>query len=232
VSIKRGDVLKNIIFFGLVVMYASNANATIINGGFESGNLDGWTVTGTGNAQVVSSLETSTSGVYGGGATSDTTVMPTEGGYFAAWKAGSPTTSLTSSPFWADAGETFSVDLAFSSGDWGGKYNDGMAWGVSLTGVDVTVFAELVSDTDAIGPHGYTGWDTYSASIQTSGWYEASLSVFNVSDNALPSIGFADNAIVGAVPIASTIALMVIGFAGMRHIGNNTLQPSSVTPLL
>lgn len=187
------------------------AAATIVNAGFETGDLTGWTAN-NGLTSVVTSF-----GAY----------SAYEGKYFAALSAGAGTNQSTvlSQLFEMVAGETIQAAVAFVGGDYL-PYNDAGALGI-LNFISNTNTVLFSKDIAAVGDYGSTPWTVVSFTAPTTGTYYISGNVKNIEDNLNNSFLLLDTA-AGAVPEPSTWAMMIlgIGFAGaaMRRRQNQTVR--------
>lgn len=195
----------------------------IPNGDFEDGTLSGHTLTGTGIGKVVNSSVVSTAGSPATGPTAFETAFPVFGNFFATFSAGTPTTTLTTDSFWAEAGDFFKVYLGFDSEDWGGFFNDAMSWGLKLVSPNVVVVADVVADTDSLGAYGDSGWIEVLTEIPLSGFYQAEYSVWNEGDSAYDSWARVDAAhLIRKVPepainLLLPSALVVLGWTMQRR---------------
>ncbi len=209
-------IILSVAIFMLTVSVNANAATIIPNAGFENGNLSGWTVTGTGGATVNTSQVVSTSGNSSTGATTFTTINPYEGNHYAAFETGSPTTTLSSSSFWVNIGDTVSAHVAMSAEDYA-PYVDGMTWAMTLVGANVSLTSGVFATVISLGDFGFKNWTEILAVAPLSGYVTADFSMFSGKDSFLPSIGFVDNLKVisaSKVPTPTPLVLLAIGSLG------------------
>lgn len=196
--------MKHILSLLLCFMIVGTAHAVpLTNGSFESG-LTGWTPAG--NAGVVSSYVATNdvASVY-------TTMSPTNGDKFATVKAGSPTSSLTSSAFTVSLGNIVSFDWFFSAEDYM-PFNDFVGFSLDIIYAGGTVAADVLSMVSSVGNWGLTGWNTASFIAPVSGDMTLKFYAVNVGDNNLLSTLGIDNI---RVPEPGTLALFGLGLIGV-----------------
>ena len=220
---------KNLIAFAMVAsMTAGVSHAGLTNGGFETGDLTGWTVgtlTGAGSADVVTSNTTTYSpGTWG----ADVTTSAIEGDYMLAissgnageWQTVSQTLSL-------GAGEAIGGSAFFDWGDYwtsGVSFIDGAKVEIldSLGGLIATAWELDGSDfcltfcqpgTGQAGAE--SGWQSWSFLSGASADYTVAYSVMNVTDGGGPNqtFGYFDGAY--SVPEPATLGLLGLGLLGM-----------------
>lgn len=193
------------------------ANATIVNDGFESG-LTGWTANG--QASVVSSYVAST------GPSSSITLLPTEGNAFAILGAGDPTTTLTSSPFTVNTGDTISFDWFFSANDFL-PFNDFGGWSLDFLVGGITVAANVLAQVSTVGDFGLTGWNTASVFSPVSGNVALKYYSVNAGDYTFDSVLGIDNVKVSSVPEPATFALLGVGMMMLSVMSIRKSQKST-----
>lgn len=191
----------------LALPLSFNAQAGLItNGGFESGNLTGWSVSG-GTVSVLNSYTADDAG-------SPLTVNPTEGNWFARITAGNPITTLMSSIFSVSAGSVVSFDWFFDSNDYL-PFND-MA--VSLLKIDgSTIYNTTLANVSNTGNYAFNGWNTASFVAPTGGNAVLSFQSINGIDTLQDSYFGIDNVQATSVPIPGALALLAIGAVGLRR---------------
>lgn len=177
------------------------AASPLVNPGFETGDLSGWTVNQPGLTSVVTNFNG---------------YNPYQGEFFAVLSAGAGTNSATvvSQLFNMTAGETFYVATAFLGGDYL-PFNDSGAVGVLnfLTSDNTVLFSK---DIATVGNYGSTPWKVVSFTAPNTGTYYLSGNVKNVGDNLQNSYLLLDSA--SGVPEASTWAMMILGLGAVGGI--------------
>jgi PEP-CTERM motif-containing protein len=192
-SLKRAFSGGGVAAFAMAAMLAA-AHAGPVNLGFETGNLSGWTLNGTGAAATS----------YTGDGPTWTPAFGNYLGYVTAGCGAYVYCSL-SQTFTLAAGQTISGVAGFQANDYL-PYNDYADLNIN----GVTLFS---SDVAAVGNFGNTGWVPWSYTASNSGTYTLTLEVANAIDNELPSTALLDS----AVPEASTWAMLVLGFAALGY---------------
>jgi len=179
------------------------AQASIINGSFETGDLTGWTASPAGLVSVVSSYHT-----Y-----SPTPFTPVHGNFFALLEAGAGTGVYTtlSQTFSANAGDTILGWAFFQANDFM-PYDDDAY--VRIVQGNLILFSSSVS---AVGDYGFTPWTFFAYTFPSSGTFTIEAGVRNVEDNDLSSVLGLDYVGLVAAPEPSSLAafsLAVTAFAG------------------
>ncbi len=182
--------MKKLVCLAVLVVgsLCSEAKAGFVNGGFETGDLSGWTVGGTGSVSVVSSYST-TSGP-------SATFNPTEGNFFALLVAGNANvyTTLTQS-FSVSAGDTLFGSAFYDANDYTPYLDD--AYIKILEGNTVLFY----SDVDLVGDYGNTPWTSFSHTFAVGGTYTLEAGVRNLFDSAnTPLLGI-DGFLASAAPV-------------------------------
>ncbi len=215
---------KFLIVFSLLTFLSLGANAASVpNGGFETGNLAGWTANNS-LVNVVTSQVVSTAGSYQTGPTAFTTVLPANGNYFAVLTAANPTT-LTSSSFNVNAGDKVSFNWFFSAEDYR-PFNDFGSYSLKFLIADTIVSADILSMVSMVGDYGYTGWNNFSYTSPLSGDFKLRFSAVNVGDKKLPSMLGVDNVSVNStVPEPASLLLISIG---LLALGSSRLSKKAI----
>lgn len=214
----------------IFISAAGLSRGQVINGGFETGNFTGWTLSSGAQASVVGSVTdypvdpwTLTDDL-----TNPYSVNPYAGRFMARLVAG--TTKLTrvesflnlgagalsnatNNPFglsdaaaiqqdvWLSAGLTINVGWNFLAVDTAGI--DDFAF-LSLSGAGHS-WVNILSSVDSVGAGMGTGWRNAQITVGESGLYRLGLGVANFGDDTVSSILYADA--ISAVPEPSTYGI-------------------------
>jgi hypothetical protein len=190
------------ILLGVVLCLCPAARSNITNGGFETGDLTGWTGAGTVDAVTWElSRDTLLNGLQ---PPWDGTWDPTEGSYFASlWStdnAGTDFSSL-SQTFTANAGLVLQFDYFFDFGDYAPFYDTAvgtLTWSTgTLTLFEHNTPGHELADDENIGwttiSYGLPATDTYTLEFRTEdydGTWESILGVDNVHNvQVIPAPG-------------------------------------------
>ncbi len=179
----------------------SEAKAGFVNGGFETGNLSGWSIGGAGTVSVVNSHTTSTSGPFA-------TYNPVEGNYFAVLageNVGVYTTIQQS--FSVAVGDTLFGSAFFDADDYL-PYNDD-AYVRILQGNNVLFY----SDVSQVGDYGNTPWTNFTYTFSAGGTYTLEAGVRNVLDGSLPSVLGIDGFVAGPTAVPEPGSILVWGMS-------------------
>jgi hypothetical protein len=200
------------VLFGVVgmVLLAGSASADLVNPGFETGNLTGWTVTasGTGSVSVVPSHSQSDDG------DGPTIWDPQEGSHFALLKAGAANTPVKlAQTFTTSSAGVLNLEYFFDAGDAlrsSGKGNDTAMGTLSLASGSVVLFSTSVSN---VGDYTGTPWTLVSQPLVANSNYTLQFEVMNAADAKGPSYLGVDMSV---VPLPGAVLL---GFLGLSAAG-------------
>jgi hypothetical protein len=169
----------------------TSAQAGIINGSFETGNLTGWTASPSSLAGAVSSYHTFSPAPF----------TPIDGNFFALLSAGAGANVYTtlSQSFSANAGDTISGWAFFQAVDYM-PFNDDAY--VRIVQGNQILFASSVS---AVGDLGSTPWTFFSYTFPSSGTFTIEAGVRNVADNLFNSVLGLDNVRLSSASVPSNI---------------------------
>ncbi len=193
----------------MAALFATNVQAGLLNGGFETGDFTGWT-TNNGLSKVVSSKVVSTAGTPSG-PTAFTTMTPTEGKFFALLPAGNKATTIFSDAFDVKVGDKISFDWFFSAEDFK-PWNDFASYSLELLVANTIISADILSMVDTVGNYGLTGWNKFSYVSPLDGDMSLKFWSVNTKDNKLNSLLGVDNVSVTAVPEPSALVILGLGF--------------------
>ncbi len=171
--------------------------ALAVNNSFETGDTSGWNVGG------------------GFAATSYGVFTPTNGSYLAVATGGFGVGVYAnlSQTFVVSAGGTITGDFGFQANDYFPYNDDGF---VAVNGNNLLAYSVA-----SVGNYGNSGWQSFSFTAPTTGYYTLSFGAANQFDNSFNSGVVLDNVVVNGVPDAATWAMMIAGFglvgAAMRR---------------
>lgn len=204
--------------------FCSAANAAVINGEFETGDLTGWTVAGFGSAQTASFGITPAQGTYQGyiettgNYTVDSSVVLTSLGVVPfnnihALGAGTPTNGNgLSQSVTVNAADVLSFDWNFTTSELTepSTYDDFAFY--TINGTPYLLASRNSSTWDTASPpagfEGQTDWATQTYTFPTAGTYSIGFGTFNVGDAGYNSALLLDSI---SVPEPGAMALLAIG---------------------
>ena len=221
--------------FLLLVCAASVSSGAVINlsnQGFESGNLSGWTATGSvtaSGATVIGQWTVTPAGSYMAWLDSNDIFVPDLETFFGL-SAGTLSSGLPSplgSPtngagiyqdFTGNAGDTVTMYWAYVARDYE-SFNDPAFAVIRGPGglQQVTVLASIYSGGITVGDFGATGWHAFTYVLPLTGSYRLGFGVVNTWDEGLDGALFLDNAagsLSGSqIPEPGTFFLFAAGLA-------------------
>lgn len=153
---------------GLVATSTATASISLVNRGFETGTLAGWSGGGAG--------VTTNYGAY----------SAPSGSYFAVVWGGCYTNAIVQS-FTATAGETLSGWAFFKAEDYW-PYNDSGSVQMTLTSGPYVLTTLFSSSVGAVGNYGGTPWTPWSYTFASAGTYELRINSSNGGDCGLSSV--------------------------------------------
>ena len=206
----------------------SLTQAAITNGDFETGNLSGWTLVGSGKATGSGIGVTPTQGSYQGYIETTgnfTALAPAvaaslglSGPSIAGLGAGAPTNGTgISQDVTVSAGQTLTFDWNFLTDelDETATFNDFGFF--SISGTPYLLASRNSSSYDISSPpagfDGQTDWATQSYTFPAAGTYKIGFGVFNVGDTGHNSVLLLD-AVSITVPEPASVVLLTIGLVG------------------
>lgn len=189
-----------------MLAFTGTMQASIVNGGFETGDFTGWTTFGP-------------AGV-GSGTWLDGIHAPTEGSYYAGIESGLGVGvySLVSQSFSVSAGQTLSGDWFFQTNDYL-PYDDGGYLRI-LDSSDAVVATLLIASVSTVGDYGHTLWLPWTHTFSASGsGFKIEAGVTNSLDNGVESRVGIDNVHLTIIPLPPAALAGLIGLAGVAGFG-------------
>jgi hypothetical protein len=188
--------------FGLLLISALElgaaraGSAQVVNPGFETGDLTGWTASIPEFVSVVNAFSP----------LSTYTITPREGEHFAVLSSGTgdgpPEATVLFQSFTGNAGDVLHGSAFFATEDTT-IFND-TASIVITHGGSTEVFHQ---DVASVGDQGHTGWVDWSYVLPAAGSYKLEASVVNGTDNSVPSYLGID---AHRLPESGTLALSLL----------------------
>lgn len=198
--------MKKAVVLGCTLAAVSGfANATLLNGSFETGDFSGWNVNavnGGDNAVVTGHLG----------------VAATEGDFFASLTAD----STLSQDFSWGLGDTLSFDWNFAAKDFM-PYNDYSVFTITEENQGVVVEITL-ADVMSTGSFNTTGWNTFVYDFNSAGTGSVEFSVYNTWGAGLDSQLYIDNVLTASpdilppplpIPESGTLVLLALSAVGL-----------------
>lgn len=166
----KNKKLRSLAYGALMTFSSLSIALGIVNPGFESGNLTGWTTSGAGPVAVVTT--------YSG-------YTAKSGNYFATVTGGCSSTVLQQT-FTALVGESLSGWSFFKANDYA-PYNDSGTVTLSMVGASSSTVL-FQSSVAAVGNYGTTGWIPWTFTAPASGNYTIKITSTNALDCGLSSV--------------------------------------------
>lgn len=204
------NIKKSLLVGMIAAMGSFAAQANLVNDGFETGDLTGWTSNLNGGS---ASVVTSNSTTYYDPAT----YTPVGGNYFLALSSGAQDVWQTVRQTVAlNLGDTLSGWVAFDWGDYP-DFFDGIAINVYNS---ANISFQAYYDDGQYKPNGFNGpWDTWSYTADATDTFTVEYAVRNTGDGGgpNPTYGYFDQEI-SQVPEPTSLALFGVALAGLGSL--------------
>jgi hypothetical protein len=175
----------------LVIFAIPSAQAQLVNGGFETGDLTGWTADlPVGGTAIATTTHTSAIGSVSPVVPGVTSWGPSEGTYFGLLKPdGAGSISYLYQTFNASLGMTLTLDYFWDSQDYSPIDDAAMGFIVEGSGLGGAVVADLFIHSVTTDPGNYYGtpWTTVSHTFTSGGTYTLVIAISNYGDDELDS---------------------------------------------
>jgi hypothetical protein len=213
-----------------------SARAAVLNGGFEAGNLSGWSSIGAAGVQTASFGITPTVATYEGYiettgnatelASTVVAAMGIPGSAIAPITTGTPTRGTG---LWQNVtvsgGDVLTFDWNFISDELNEDpmYNDFAFWSINASAF-LLASRNSSTFTPSVTPAGFdggTGWGTQTYTFPSAGTYQIGFGTFNVQDTGHNSALLLDGVAISVPePVGASVAMMLVaGAFGRRRRG-------------
>jgi hypothetical protein len=212
----KKQIIKTVGLICSVVTLASQSHASLVNGGFETGDFTGWTVVLTGGAANIVSIHTgqTASGPNG------YNYAPVTGNYFARVKTDGPGNfQLVSQSLFLSVGSKLAGYAAFDYGDYH-NFND-MARVEILDSANVVVATPWQVQGNDVPNYSDGPWTGWAWTAATAGTYTLRYSIANSLDSNLDSYALFDATVLVPEPstyLTGALLLLPFGVSTLRKL--------------